>query len=347
MFKNAVVQLLFLSIAWSSTTAQEVAFSTSDDDDGEITLDLVQQLIDSGEFHNELKHDFWVDYSFSAFMLKRRMKINFDSLVFYDSTQRYLYFYREYGMYERGKRSGQWHTSVYYKKRLPLKWIPHSVVEYQEGQRAGKELVFSTEGRVIQENHYKDGQLDGVSTHYTGDGQVKSHISFKSGKFHGESVFYHPDGTLFMRVMYDEGKIASTTFYDRNGDLKKTGYHEVFNENKSLISASNYNQEGQLHGWHRTYYPNGKIEKEIYYEEGLPHGEARLFFTSGQLQQQLQYKGGKIWKVISCFSRTGKPLEAGSLNNGTGTLLIYSDNGKLLREEHYVNGNRMVFSKDQ
>ncbi|WP_271785318.1 toxin-antitoxin system YwqK family antitoxin [Aquimarina algiphila] len=69
-----------------------------------------------------------------------------------------------------------------------------------------------------------------------------------------------------------------------------------------------------LSGVHTFYYPNGKIWSKVIYKNGIPN------------------------EVLSNFKTDGTQQDKGSLKNGTGTLKIYNEKGRLVIVEKYKNG---------
>ncbi|MCM0147306.1 hypothetical protein KCN56_01830 [Photobacterium galatheae] len=60
-------------------------------------------------------------------------------------------------------------------------------------------------------------------------------------------------------------------------------------------------QDGQKHGWHRTYYRDGQLKSEIPYLNGKRHGTGTLFKTNGDLARQITYADGAFHGLFTDF----------------------------------------------
>jgi antitoxin component YwqK of YwqJK toxin-antitoxin module len=312
--------------------------SNEEDDDGTLTPEFMNFLTDSGRLEQNNRTGFWKEYQFAAFLSNRRRAVRYDSLMHYDSTRRYLRFYKLEGENVNGKKEGEWKTFVCFKKRIPLKWTFESKVNYSEGKRQGWEEVFSKTGAFIGKNFYRDDLADSTSFFYYSEDVFSSTTQYKKGKLHGKSIIYKPNGEIQFEITYKDGKRIGSIIYPGDGNEPHiVGQHDLYYDNGKIKSSSNY-LHGKLDGAHKTFYLNGNPEKEMNFKEGALDGPFKIYYDNGQLKHEWIYKNGKLWEVVQFFSQKGKSLSPGTLKEGTGSVLTYNDNGKLLTTVNYKNG---------
>jgi len=73
-------------------------------------------------------------------------------------------------------------------------------------------------------------------------------------------------------------------------------------------------------------------------------GNYSFKYPDGTLWSERNYKNGVPWTVFSNYKPNGQSQEKGTLKNGTGTLYIYYEKGKLYLVETYKNGERISSS---
>ena len=99
-------------------------------------------------------------------------------------------------------------------------------------------------------------------------------------------------------------------------------------------------KDGQMDGWSKTFYKNGKIKQETLFEKGQLAGSAKSYYENGVLKTEDTLKGGYL--------------------RMSGTVKEYDEKGHLKSERVYQNGKelesdqtdktnkqRMVFSRDK
>lgn len=131
----------------------------------------------------------------------------------------------------------------------------------------------------------------------------------------------------------------------------------------SLIAFHGRFLAGELDGLATWYHRSGKKAVETFYENDLPHGEHQSWYASGSSHESGTYDGGLkagnwlyhapngrlcleelydsagvLLSIPTLQSSTGKPLNPGNFKNGNGTLLRYTSDGQLKREEVYQAG---------
>jgi antitoxin component YwqK of YwqJK toxin-antitoxin module len=89
---------------------------------------------------------------------------------------------------------------------------------------------------------------------------------------------------------------------------------EVFDQD--VLIRRELMKHGKKHGMQMEWHPNGKPKKEAPYKDGSMKGMFRDWDESGNLVGQYTMSGG------------------------TGTILVYSSTGKLVKEDHYKSNER-------
>ncbi len=67
-------------------------------------------------------------------------------------------------------------------------------------------------------------------------------------------------------------------------------------------------------------------------------GPLKIFHANGKLWTERIYKDGKPWKVLNNYDKNGQKTEAGTLDNGNGTLYVYNEDARLIFIQYYQNG---------
>jgi protein O-mannosyl-transferase len=178
---------------------------------------------------------------------------------------------------------------------------------------------------ALQNNQIEAEEL--VNMLKTGENKIKVEETEQDGKKLKTINRYNQNGVLIEEgIVNAAGKYAGAVkwFYD-NGKLKISGF---------------YNDTIPYGSW-KEFYDNGKHMAEYTYKNGKLDGSYKYYHKNGQLWTERIYRNGLMWEVVSNFDQDGKPLEPGTLKEGTGTLNAYSAEGKLLGSRKYLNGKEI------
>ncbi len=196
--------------------------------------------------------------------------------------------------------------------------------------------------------------------------------------YHSDTIInrsYKKDGKINVESYFFKDTIVKYKFYhyykeyyvcDYYADVKKTGINNphvtLFYLNGKIKSKYKSTRKGYIQGSYKTFYPNGNPECDCYYKDGLRdsiqnyhyesgkinsigtykknkrEGETSFYYENGQLKKEVIYKNGIPWEILSYFDIKGKPLEKGTLKDGTGTYYFYDDKGKRENIELYKSG---------
>lgn len=166
----------------------------------------------------------------------------------------------------------------------------------------GKFEVFNLKGIRIGETNFEMGKQRGISRFYG----VK-------GKEIIEEVEYINDTKVIQREYYFNGKVKQEFPLEDN----------------------------ILNGIGRRFYETGVIMEEVEFSNGEFNGSYKYFHPNNQLWVHIKYKLGKPFNAVENFDENGKKREPGTLKNGTGTLIYYSETGTINETQYFENGIRI------
>jgi hypothetical protein len=157
------------------------------------------------------------------------------------------------------------------------------------------------------------------------------HIKWEAVKVNEETILerdYYYDDSLFGYREYDPRGKGMIIQYE--------SFYEFYLDSTPRIIGTYANSKYE--GRYQTFYSNGNRQCDCHYKNGERDSIQNIYHSNGQLWTQRLYKNGMPWEIISNFDSQGDALEMGTLKDGTGTMLIYDDQGKLLYTHVYENG---------
>lgn len=175
------------------------------------------------------------------------------------------------GEWRNGELNGEW--SFFYpdgkrqKSLYYLDGVKHGTsVEYQIVYEKGE-----YKEKLLSKEIFQNGERIGKGQYYNSRGCLERVIPFKNGEFSGMGVKLDCDSN-FIEVMYfREGKIIESYPINRKDSLSnKDGKWLSFDNFFAVTEEVNY-KNGEKHGWHRKYLPNGDIEFSLLFQDGEMH----------------------------------------------------------------------------
>ena len=148
----------------------------------------------------------------------------------------------------------------------------------------------------------------------------KANYNFKTNAIEGSYTAYFPNG-----------KVKSQGEYDKNG--KQTGTWIYYHPNGNKAEERPL-ENGKITGVVTNYFENGKVKDKGAYVEGKRVGIVEYFHPSGKFLGKRNYRNGEFISFGDFYDENGNF----SLQNGTGSLVEYFDNGSISFKGSYLNG---------
>jgi antitoxin component YwqK of YwqJK toxin-antitoxin module len=164
----------------------------------------------------------------------------------------------------------------------------------------GQWRIYTLRGGLVKFQTFQDDSLNGISRNFWIDG--KSMMD--------EQEYFHGRNKMIGRTFYKNGKVESETPYE----------------------------DGKANGTIRRYYETGTLQESQEMKNGWADGVRKYYYSNGQLWIDQVYKAGKNWEVRGNYTAEGRQREAGTLQNGNGTVIFYNEDGTVREVKTYVNG---------
>ena len=143
-------------------------------------------------------------------------------------------------------------------------------------------------GNLEREDFYSNNMLNGKSTGWDKDGVKISEENYLNDTLHEEYREYHINGQDKVIGFYNKGLYDKTwTYWSQIGLKIGEGKYE--------------NGTGKLVSW----YPNGKVMREIYFKENEKDGEEIHYLQDGSIEKSLIYENGIFVEEIVTDSISG------------------------------------------
>jgi antitoxin component YwqK of YwqJK toxin-antitoxin module len=195
---------------------------------------------------------------------------------------------------------------------------------YGQGEKPDSSFVqiFYPNNQVSSEGLMRDGKPDGYWRTYYVTGVIKS--EGKRTNFLLDSLwkFYNQTGELTEQISYKIG--------EKSGYSNKYIYDNPQNPGQPTLISKELYVNGKKEGNSYYYHPTGELKLIVYYTGGKKQGLSREFSTDSTLVSVVQYKDN----YVVDRERVNRVDEEG---NKQGVFREYYANGKLKREEHYLD----------
>jgi len=145
---------------------------------------------------------------------------------------------------------------------------------------------------------------------------------YKDGVLHGKFVEFDRKGTKIKEMFYLAGEPeGKAMIYSSSGNLIEHLYYE----------------DGLLHRTQKEYYENTVLKSEKNYYKGIPQGNWKYYYDNGSLRQTEVWKDGRLYEISQVQTKDGRKLNPGNFSKGSGTRLLYDENGLLKAKVSYLN----------
>jgi len=194
---------------------------------------------------------------------------------------------------------------------------------FADGDTTVRNLFCYEDGRPRMLLPYRNGKLHGTEISWYPNG-IKGGISkYKLGEYHGPQFGFFESGDTSMVAHYINGVPI--------GSLKR------FYAPNQPKRFTNFNDNGDKHGWEIFWYDNGNVKDSI------------LFRNDSTMQRRSYYYNGKpqmfeddIYGTYDAVSFNPKGKRTGKIKDGTGTVFLCDSVGGDCKELKYKGGKRIV-----
>lgn len=197
-------------------------------------------------------------------------------------------------------------------------------------------FILSTFSADAQNHNFKlaDGRLRVIDFYISGGDTVyqkyeKSVLQIENGDSILAVEFFNSRKNWYLyRYKIVDGKPNLEGWqkeFDLEGVLQNERYCELGERECGITNKYNY-------------YPGGQISSKAGYKKNTLDGYTYFYYSNGQLRQQIEYNNGKLWNILSSFDQEGNPMMIGDIKDGTGTVNVYSMNGKLIQQKIMEKG---------
>lgn len=221
------------------------------------------------------------------------------------------------------------------------KALPHE----QRAVLHGLYKSYNSHRKLVEETTYKNGRKNGAYRLFYNNGVLKEKGKYEDGLNIGRRRVYADNGTLVRDEKYII--IANPAYLEvlenrekEDADPKKTstvpkklsvldGNIKYYSRNGHIVSDFHF-ERGKKEGLNKEFYPDKKhtLKSEVVFENGMPHGAFAYYRQNGDLKRQ-----GKYYREITVGDTIYKDVY-------DGEIIIYQDNGKKQRVEHWKNYKR-------
>lgn len=320
------------------------------------------QYLSSTSFYTENNLDGKTKYFFTNGEISKVIPYKNDSLEGYYTEYYLSKQLKEQGWYSQDNLEGLW-----------CSYLPDGQLEstnyYTNGKLYGLAEVFATNGKIRSKYAYQDNVML-TEYHYTPDGNVYEEIDlivdstnyklinkFVNGNVsscyqmlygikHGKYSGYFFNGQLRVTGEYLNGeRNGEWTWYHENGQIETVGTYVLdsrvglwkeFHENGKIKSESTYVAGYQV-GTETYTNEEGIVYQTLEYQDGDLNGEVVFYSEGGKLQLIRYYQFGTL-VGYSYLNTDGERLPMIHIENETGKIISYFDNGNIAREMEYVDG---------
>ena len=163
-------------------------------------------------------------------------------------------------------------------------------------------------------------------------------------KFYRETTPIQGDSLWGVKDFYSSGIIQMSGCYSSMSFETKEGKFEWFNEDGSLNKKSEY-QNGILNGVNQRWNKEGKLTLDEYYKSGNLDSLITYYYPNGNLWSTQEYKDGKRWNVLFTYNKNQDSINFGSIKNGNGTYINYTEEGTVKKQMNYKDGKLFGITK--
>lgn len=217
---------------------------------------------------------------------------------------------------------------------------------YTVGNLDGYYKTYYENGQVEDIYFYENGVLIGISEEYNEAGVKIGEVPNVDSEIHGPRKFFGREkGTLQLIRFYNQGKLIGYSYLDKEGNElpmialpNGTGKITSYYPNGKVAREMTY-EKGNLQGEYTAYYENGNLERKHTNVDDEYNGTAYTYYPDGTLKSETQYVHGYQQGIEKKFYPNGNIKEEANYRNDerSGEAHYYNEQGKKTKTEHYFN----------
>lgn len=172
--------------------------------------------------------------------------------------------------------------------------------------------------------HMKNDYYHGLFKRWDKNGILRSRIDYCRDRFCGDVIGWDTAGNILTEKKY-------------NSSGEPIGFHREFYSADHPKRFTNFNDQGDKHGWEIFWYDNGNVKDSI------------LFRNDSTMQRRSYYYNGKpqmfeddIYATYDAVSFNPKGKRTGKIKDGTGTVSLCDSVGGDCKELKYKDGKRVL-----
>lgn len=264
-------------------------------------------------------------------------------------------YYMESGFSNKNFRSkGEWDkkTDIRYGK-----WIDYEVAKtfaYISDNEGNPKQIFG-QYLIYGEGNFVDSKREGKWELYLIEDKsfkniLQRKVNYKNGLMEGEFTHFYPSGKVGIEGLYSNEKLDGLIkSYYENGKPNGLRYyakglaigkHTYFYPNGQIRLEAEFVND-TLNGSYKSFYENGQIKENFIYKKGKEDGIYKYYYPNGQLWIEKEYKEGRVMNVINNYDSEGKAREKGTLKEGNGTIILYTEKGEIYSIVTYKDGKKI------
>ncbi len=246
---------------------------------------------------------------------------------------------------------------------------------YVRNLKQGKEEMFFADGQPMACANWSEGELRGKAMRYWPSGSLASEENH-DGPYLLDAEYFTPEGTLLSSITDGKGTRAIWNkhflkelqeFSDgvQDGKVKvfaDRGYvKNVYHVKNGMKHGDDYRyyppptgnpgkdpdtlqpqllitwHEGQIHGFTKTWYPDGTLESQREMSSNHKSGIATAWYNDGNIMLMEEYNKDKL--IRGEYFKKGNRRAETRIVDGDGIASLYDSHGQLLRKVNYYHGN--------
>ena len=186
---------------------------------------------------------------------------------------------------------------------------------FVDSKKNGKGKEYYEEGILKFEGEYTNNRRNGKGKEYYKNGNIKYEGEYLNGKMNGKGKEYYITGQKYFEGEYNEGKKWNGIGYN----LKGIKIYEISNGEGYIKECNKF----------------GGLKFEGQYLNGERNGKGVFYYKKGTIKFEGEFYKGNRWNGKG-YNPQGE--EKYQIINGKGFIREYKENGLILFEGQYING---------